>query len=316
MYALSVSHLQGVFGPDLDYLRWFREREPTDRVGYSLFVYEVAAAGQPASLALSGIGMSHLALPDFEQAFGTSNQVRPRWYDARRSLLWPGGTGATVWAAVGEGHWPEHPALQALYPAEPVLRGESQDREAQVWRYGLYQWAEGSPVAAALQGQLPALVGTPFTDLGWSEAEVVGSSQWETQRQPLPGPALFGAMWQLLGYTVLGEGPLQAGQPLELLSYWQVAAESSGSYKIFVHLLDETGQIVAQNDALDVRVEGLQPGDQLAQLHTLFLPPELPPGRYALQMGLYESETFARFTVPVGADRTVDRVLLHSFEIR
>lgn len=314
VYVLSVTQLQGVYLKNPDRFAWFRAQEPTDRVGYSLLVYDVAAAGQPASLALSGIGMSHLALSDFEQAFGESNQVRPRWYDARRSLLWPGGAGESVWAAVGEGHWPEHPALQAMYPANPVLQGQNQDNAAQIWQYRLYQW-DTSPVAAALQAQLPALVGTAYTDLGWSKAEVVGSQQWEQLRQPLPGPALFGEMWQLLGYTVLGEGAAQAGQPLELLSYWQVAAAAEGLYKIFVHVLDENGQIVAQDDALDVRVSGLQPGDQFAQLHTIFLPPELPAGRYALQMGLYESETFARLTIPVTVDRAVDRVLLHSFEL-
>lgn len=41
VYAISVSNLVGVVLPDPDLYAWFRQREPDDKIGYSLFVYRV-----------------------------------------------------------------------------------------------------------------------------------------------------------------------------------------------------------------------------------------------------------------------------------
>lgn len=41
-YVISAMHLQGVLLPDRDTFAWFRSREPSDWVGYSLLVYEVS----------------------------------------------------------------------------------------------------------------------------------------------------------------------------------------------------------------------------------------------------------------------------------
>ena len=41
MYAISATNLVGSVFPDHEIYAWFREREPTDKVGYSIFIYEV-----------------------------------------------------------------------------------------------------------------------------------------------------------------------------------------------------------------------------------------------------------------------------------
>jgi len=43
VYAISVSNLVGVVLPNPDLYAWFRARPPDDRIGYSLFIYRVAA---------------------------------------------------------------------------------------------------------------------------------------------------------------------------------------------------------------------------------------------------------------------------------
>jgi 4-amino-4-deoxy-L-arabinose transferase-like glycosyltransferase len=307
-YVISATRLQGVYLDNPHRFDWFRARPPSDKVGYSLFVYEVAAEGLPARLALSGIGVSHLAPADFERAFA-GNNVAVGWHDARRSLLWLGGGESAVWSAVGLGHLPSHPALRALYPeAGPTLIGRRQDNAGGWWEYALFRWS-GSPIQAALS-QAGAI-----TAFGWSPLAQLGSGQWEAEWRPLPGPALFDQTWELLGYTPLGEGAVRPGAPLELLSYWRLHRQPAGELKMFVHLVDEAGRIVAQDDALDVVLDGLRPGDEVAQLHTLQLPPDLLPGRYALQLGLYDSATLARLAVAVDADNGADRVLLHALEI-
>ena len=41
VYVISATNLQGVFLPDRDAFVWFRNRPPTARIGYSLFVYDI-----------------------------------------------------------------------------------------------------------------------------------------------------------------------------------------------------------------------------------------------------------------------------------
>jgi 4-amino-4-deoxy-L-arabinose transferase-like glycosyltransferase len=43
VYAISVSNLAGLVFPDPDLYLWFRSQEPTAKVGYSIFIFEVGA---------------------------------------------------------------------------------------------------------------------------------------------------------------------------------------------------------------------------------------------------------------------------------
>jgi hypothetical protein len=299
-YALSITQLLGVYADDPDYFAWFQARPPDDKVGYSLFIYDVAADGPPIRLALSGIGISALRLNDFDRAFD-SNDVRPAWYDARRSFLWPGGSGdgeiAAVWAAVGDGHWPSHPALQALYPATgPALRSEG----AGGLRYALFRLDE-LPLAAVLEERGVA------ADFGWSAEPVVGSADWVEKRQRLAGKAIFDGTLELLGYEIVSDAAGQPDVSLNIVTYWRVQNPPANDLKIFLHVLDATGQVVAQHDGLDVPTVGLQAGDEFAQLHAIA---DLPPGSYGVQLGLYDDQTLRRLAVNVGADATADRLLL------
>jgi hypothetical protein len=72
--------------------------------------------------------------------------------------------------------------------------------------------------------------------------------------------------------------------------------------KIYLHLVDESGQIVAQWDGLDIAWEGWRAGDTLWQQHKMDLPPELPPEQYELHLGLYDLETGTRWLTSAGAD--------------
>jgi 4-amino-4-deoxy-L-arabinose transferase-like glycosyltransferase len=290
VYVLSVTQLHGVYLPDPTYFRWFQQRPPDDKVGSSLFVYQVPAEGAPAQLALSGIALSAITPADFQQTFA-GNDARPRWYDARSSLLWPAGAGSR-WTAVGDGHLPRHPALQAFYPAAPALTGENSDG----WRYHLYQWPE--PPLAARAGRLQR-------------------AYWLPEGSALPPqqtPALFADSWLLLGYELIETQPYQPGELLELLTYWQVVEGTPMALSIFVHLLDADGQIVAQHDGLDIAAEWARPGDELAQLHTIHLPQGLPPGLYTVQIGLYERHSLERWPAATAVGSS-DRLWLQPIQI-
>lgn len=300
-YVLSATQLQGVYLKNSDRFAWFQEREPSDRIGYSLFVYDVPATGPAVGLALSGIGPAMIAPSDYAAAF-ESNDVRSRWFDARTSLLWPAGGSAMVWTAVGDGHLPQNPLLKSLYPAAgPALAG-IQELDDQTWRYGLYHWDAAFLADVLNRPEVTA-------DFGWSPEAVVGAADWAEKRQLLAEKPAFAETFLLAGYQIA-----VAENSVALLGFWQVQQPPQGEVKIFVHLLDEAGQIISQHDGLDVAWQWLQPGDVFAQLHTIPLPADLAAGSYALQLGLYHTADGARLPLAV-ANTTTDRVLLQTIEV-
>ncbi len=308
-YALSTTQLQGLYlKEDKARFEWFKERQPLAKIGYSLFVYDVPADGEEVGLALSGIGISTIEKDDFDQAF-KSNDVRPRWYDARSSLVWPGGgpvgESNATWAAVGDGHLPDNVALQALYPVDgPWLRGIGKGG----MQYSLYHWQE-SPLNMLRAGDDYGAVKTQF---GWTPEPVLGSDSWDQERIPLDKPAVLGGTLELKGYQPLWQERLRAGEPLQMLSFWKVTNAPQEDTKLFLHMLDGDGKVIAQHDGLDISIQGLQKGDELVQLHTAQLPDNLVPGEYGLQIGAYQTDDLSRLQLP--EDRS-DRILLDKYPV-
>jgi hypothetical protein len=94
--------------------------------------------------------------------------------------------------------------------------------------------------------------------------------------------------------------PLATTYPerLRVTLLWQARRQMGASYKVFVHLEDETGARRAQADA--VPLSGVYPtsrwsvGETVRDYLDLDLPPGLPPGRYVLRIGLYDPATGRR----------------------
>jgi hypothetical protein len=103
---------------------------------------------------------------------------------------------------------------------------------------------------------------------------------------------------------------------LPVLSAWHVLSESlPGSTAIFIHLLDEHDQIVAQDDRLGVPRHTWQPGDEFVQVHRLNIA-NVPPGKYRLALGLYDRADNSRWAA---ADRSGqplgDRISISEIEV-
>jgi hypothetical protein len=102
---------------------------------------------------------------------------------------------------------------------------------------------------------------------------------------------------ELVGYDLDTSWALPDGALLVTL-HWQAAEVINLPYKVFVHLQDETGQLVAQSD--DYPNCGTRPtnswevGKPVTDRHLLRLPEDLPPGQYTLKIGLYEPQTGLR----------------------
>jgi len=299
VYAISVTNLQGALLDDHDTYAWFREREPLDKIGYSVFLYEVPRWGEGESavdLALSGVGVDQLDLDAF-QVLGT-NDVALRWFDARSSMVFPVGGG---WYAVVEGTSPD-PALATRFWARAEARDIRRTRDGATGYY-LYRLG-GSGDLAALAADSP---------IWWSPATHFPPEGFE--RHELPLPANFGGLVELLGYEA---NPAEArpGDTATLLTYWRVRQGSDRPLKIFAHLLDEMSQVRSGQDRLDVATAGWRRGDLFVQAHYLTLPDDATTGTYQLEIGWYDGETLARLPVLDSGDAAVaDRVLLARVQV-
>jgi hypothetical protein len=116
----------------------------------------------------------------------------------------------------------------------------------------------------------------------------------------LSADASFGNIARLVGYSSSGTTYQSTQLPgyLPLTLFWRPTSETDRSYKVFIHLVDDKGQIVAQHDSIPaggtLPTSVWLPGEIISDTHKLSLPADLPPGTYTLQIGLYLPETGER----------------------
>ncbi|MCR4408204.1 MAG: hypothetical protein NUW24_15005 [Anaerolineae bacterium] len=124
----------------------------------------------------------------------------------------------------------------------------------------------------------------------------------------------------LLGYRLEGDdGDLvfAPGETVHLTLYWQTPVPIHQDYTVFTHLLDPTGWLRGQQD--NPPVYATYPTGQWAvdeiivDKYDIALEIGAPPGKYALELGMYDPATVERLPIR-GEDGTDlgDRVLLSS----
>ena len=128
----------------------------------------------------------------------------------------------------------------------------------------------------------------------------------------MPGSAAqvkadFSGQVTLLGYQA---GSPRPGQNMPVTLYWQAQSEIPVDYTVFMHMLDASGQTVAQADARPkagwLPTTWWDPGKIVADEHTLVLPAALPAGDYRLEVGLYVAETGERLPLSGSEQNAVD----------
>jgi hypothetical protein len=102
-------------------------------------------------------------------------------------------------------------------------------------------------------------------------------------------------------------GQLVPGQPLSVTLYWRVDAETTTSYKAFIHIVDPEGGIVAQSDTIPAAwtrwTTSWLPPEVVQDPHVLTVPDRLAHRSYRVVAGLYEPRTGRRATTSNGEDR-------------
>ena len=105
----------------------------------------------------------------------------------------------------------------------------------------------------------------------------------------------YGDQIQLAGF----DRAIDESGELAVTLVWQALRQPDDNYQVFVHLLDENGQIVAQSDAAPG--DGYATGQWLAgevvvDTHTLALPESTDLSTMKLRVGLYEPLSGQRLT--------------------
>jgi hypothetical protein len=108
----------------------------------------------------------------------------------------------------------------------------------------------------------------------------------------------------------------RADKVLPILTAWRVLTESEpGSTAIFIHLLNEQDQIVAQDDRLGVPRHTWQPGDAFVQAHRLNIE-NVPPGKYRLALGMYNRADNGRWAITDRSGQALsDRIIIGEIEV-
>ncbi|MCU0520223.1 MAG: YfhO family protein [Anaerolineae bacterium] len=129
---------------------------------------------------------------------------------------------------------------------------------------------------------------------------------WQVPQAFTPTDAVLGGVVRLAGTSPI-PGVTPAGEPLVIELAWEGLAEMTTSYRVFVHLVDAGGRILAQSDGEPVGwtrpTTGWSVGEVVVDRRTL----EVPPGTSAdaeLRVGMYDP-TGQRLVGVSGADFAV-----------
>ena len=138
----------------------------------------------------------------------------------------------------------------------------------------------------------------------WLMPQVITDASWVLPDTPadleyLPIGVRFEDTAELLG-VVLHSDAQQAANRLAVQLLWRPLQATERYGKVFVHLIDGSGQLVAQHDGAPVNnaypTAVWQPGTIVRDEHILQLDGDLAAGPYRLEIGIYDPDSLQRWT--------------------
>jgi mannosyltransferase len=125
--------------------------------------------------------------------------------------------------------------------------------------------------------------------------------------------ANLGGQVELLGYD-LESNELRAGEAMHLTLYWQALDKMEVSYTVFVHLINKGNRIWGQRDSVPsngtLPTMGWIKGEIVADEYEFTVKPDTPPGKYLIEVGMYDAQTGRRLPV-LESPKPEDRILLN-----
>lgn len=226
-YALSASHVQGLNLADPDWYDWFRRQTPVDRLGYSIFVYDVPERPSGGWIAQCA-GLDPIDRETAVQLVGQPD-ARVVAFDCHNSWVFPD-DGSPGWYIL-----PKQETAWTL-PLPGALRTVYVNRSVNPWFEVVY-WSGETAVADWLAQQ----------------GQVVRAGDG----QPLTPPLSVHPTLSFVGYT---------RQETTWITGWQVMAQTDAPLSIAGHLYVDgpPPQVV---DGLGFQNVQWQPGDVILQFH-------------------------------------------------
>lgn len=178
--------------------------------------------------------------------------------------------------------------------------------------YPLTNWHTGDRLRQEWVGRLPAGLpsGVYQWQIRWEKISVTfGSLEITAPERLLNPPPVEQTHYQLLGQQMelVGSSVITTSQQVEISLLWQATAEMTTSYRVFVHLLDPAGHILAQADGEPGQwsrpTTGWLPGEFVPDPYLLPIAP--PAGGYTIRVGVYDPATGQRLTTSTGEDGVV-----------
>ncbi|MBI2845492.1 MAG: glycosyltransferase family 39 protein [Chloroflexi bacterium] len=121
-----------------------------------------------------------------------------------------------------------------------------------------------------------------------------------------------------LGYNLYNPR-VEAGGILQFTFFWQTTEKIGERYKVFIHLLDEHEQVIAQRDAEPVGGAMLtttwMPEEPVIDNHGILIPVGTPPGEYRVEVGMYNLSTGERLVVTEGGETGDNRFFLPAIRV-
>lgn len=116
----------------------------------------------------------------------------------------------------------------------------------------------------------------------------------------------FGERARLRGVVVEQPESYESGNRLRVTLYWEAVGGPWPDATVFVHLVDGGGKLVAQHDGPPMNggfpLSIWSDDDVIADSHEIVLPAGVSPDAAQLAIGLYDSQTGARYTRDDGGD--------------
>ena len=192
------------------------------------------------------------------------------------------------------------PWARFVAPQEPPALLLSHDRPS------LYLWAIEAPGTEALLGKVGELLwrkplGDGHADASLYQLPPAGTADLGIPLVQLAPEPVFDAGMALVGYAF--PDSVHAGEEIVVTLVWRVLDPSSEvrqrDFTAFNHVIDASGERVAQVDGLALLSRDWWPGDVLVQRYKVAVP---NPGAYTWRVGLYSRTDGGRSQVSVGGD--------------
>jgi len=222
------------------------------------------------------------------------------------------------------GRAPVYPLCRSRPPDEASVVAELEGIAAQHKRLFALYWAtdESDPqriVERWLQEHAFKASDAWYGDVRLVTYAVPVSTEAAEMAHPLEDVRL-GTSIALRGYT-LTPSEVQGGDILQVMLFWEALEVPATRYKVFVHLVDDRQQIVAQydgepGDGMNLTTNWRPEQGTFPDRYGIWVPHALASGEYGLWVGMYDVSGAPRLPTAVNGQLAGDALLLETVEIR